>query len=189
MVRGGRGGRGDSMLGLILDLKNHLEAVFGIIALIATAWRFVIRPVWTRVQRIDAAIGSNGGSNLFEQMETIKDMLHIHASLADVIDRPSLFLSSEGEVDTVNVAFTERTGWSKDTLSRGGWRQLFARDDQDDWDEVVARRAVFRRVVTLGHLTFLLVAQPVFNGEKFLGWRAVLTPKEQPRRRMTDQPS
>lgn len=180
------GGGDHCMFGLILDLKNHLEALFGIVALLATCWRFVVRPIWTKVKRIDQAIGNNGGSSLFEQMDKIKDMLHVHASLADVIDRPSLFLSSEGEVDTVNVAFTERTGWSKETLSRGGWRQLFARDDQDDWDEIVARRAVFRRVVTLGHLVFLLVAQPVFNGDKFLGWRAVLTPKDQPRRRMSD---
>lgn len=189
MVGGLRGGSGDRMFGLILDLKNHLEAVFGLIALLAAAWRFAIRPAWRMVKRIDSAIGSNGGSSLFEQIEHLKDMLHIHASLEHVIDRPSLLLSADGEVQTVNVAFSEHTGWSVETLRRGGWRQLFARDDQDDWDEVVARQVVFSRVVTLGHLIFFLVAKPIFNGDKFLGWRAVLTPKDAPRRRAEDVPS
>lgn len=176
------------MFGLILDLKNHLEAIFGIVALLASAWRFVIRPVWMRVKRIDAAIGSNGGSSLFEQIENIKDMMQIHGSLEHVIDRPSLILSPEGEVQSANVAFTEKTGWSVDALRRGGWRQLFDRDDQEDWDQVVMRHEVFSRVVTLGHSAiYFLVAKPIFNGDKFLGWRAVLTPSELPRRRSTDQ--
>lgn len=186
MVGGVRGRSGDRMFGLIVDLKNHLEAVLGALMVIASLWRFVIRPVWRRVKRIDDAIGSNGGSSLFEQIENIKDILQVHASLADVIDRPSLFFSADGEVESVNVAFNDRTGWSIESLRRGGWRQLFARGDQDDWDEVVARQAVFQRVVTLGHSIFYLVAKPVFNGTKFLGWRAVLTPKDQPRRRVED---
>lgn len=181
MVRGRCSSGGDSMLGLILDLKNHLEAVFGIVALVATAYRFVVKPVWTRVQRIDAAIGFNGGSSLFDQIEKLN-------SLADMIDRPILFISSEGEVESVNMAFTEHTGWAIESLRRGGWRQLFGRDDQDEWDEIVQRKSVFSRDVSMRGKAYHLTAKPVVNVSKFLGWRAVLTPKDAPRRRMTDQP-
>lgn len=164
------------MFSLIIDLKNNIEAVIAIGVALATLWRFIIRPAWRFGQRMERAIGSNGGTSLFEQFEHLKDMLHIHASLEHAIDRPSLFISANGEVESVNVAFTERTGLSKDSLSWGGWRQLFTRDDQNDWDEVVARKSVFRREVILASVKFFLVANPVFNGDKFLGWRAVLTP-------------
>jgi len=172
------------MWDFLASLNTHMETIAGITVGLAGAWRYVVKPAWASMKRmettmtnVERVIGSNGGSTLFEQVEYVKDAIQIQASLADVIDRPSVFFSPDGEVESVNVAFTERTGTSLESLRRGGWRQLFGRDDQDDWDEIVERQSVFSRTVSLGGHAFSVIAKPVFNGKKFLGWRAVLTPQ------------
>lgn len=157
----------------------------GLVGLLAALWRFTLRPIWRRVKRIDAAIGFNGGSSLFEQIEHLKDIMHVNASLADAIDLPNVFIAPDGSVKMVNVAFTEATGLTIEAMRWGGWRQMFGPSDRADWDEAVKRHDMFSRRIALDGVSYYLVAKPVLNGEKFLGWRAVLR-VQVPRRRVED---
>jgi hypothetical protein len=171
------------MWDLVYKLKDHIEAVLGFITIGYSIWRWAVRPTMAILRRVEQAvinvennIGTNGGSTVFNQFESIKDTLQVTASLADVIDRPSIFFGPTGEVESINNAFTECTGWSIERLRRGGWRQLFNRDDLDYWDDTVERQAVFAHTAWLGGKSFYITAKPIFNGARFLGWRAVMTP-------------
>jgi PAS domain-containing protein len=157
---------------LLSDFKANIEAVLviagAISALGSAVWKFAILPVRSAVARIERVIGNNDGSSVFDKLEII-------ASLADVIDQPSLLLSATGEVVSVNLAFTESTGISLAALQHGGWRQLFLRTVQPDWDYSVEHHSVFTCDIPINSRPYRLVAKPMFNATKFLGWRVRLS--------------
>ena len=117
------------------------------------------------IARLEKLLGYNNGKTVF-------DYLAIISTLSDVIDQPCVVLSDNGEVEQVNPAFTEHPGLAISALQHGGWRQLFARDHQMDWDHAVAGHEVFSGDIAVHGASFHVAAKPIFNGDKFLGWRA-----------------
>lgn len=124
--------------------------------------------------RIEKVIGTNGGSTLFERLDSLEDGQQQMASIADVVREPSILFNTRGEVVSVNFAFRKVTGWSEADLQYGGWRSKLADADVDDWDDAVAHERVFERRVTLRGFASPMTAhiRPIV-GKRFVGWRGV----------------
>jgi hypothetical protein len=166
------------MSGLIFILRDNIEALVVIAGAAAAVYRFAIRPVWRGIRKsiatldnVEKLLGYNNGLTVF-------DYLSIISSLSDVIDQPSARFDEHGEAREVNPAFTEHTGLGLSSVKHGGWRQLFASTGQQEWDHAVVTHTVFVQPLQVGPRAYRVVAKPIFNGTKFLGWRARLTAVE-----------
>lgn len=156
------------MLGVILTSGQVIAALTGIVIAIGVLWKLGTKVVaWGK--KMEAIIGSNGGTSLF-------DAIVMLGSVVDLIAQPSLVVSTDGEVYSVSAPFVEATGWTFEHMAHGGFRNHLSEKDRDDWDESVQRRSTFARRVTMGKKQLDIIARPIFNQTKFLGWRMAVTP-------------
>ena len=157
-----------NVLGIILTSGQVIAALTGIAVFVGLAWR-AGRKVVTWGKKMEAIIGSNGGTSLF-------DAIVMLGSIVDLIQQPSIFCSTDGEVYSVSAPFVEATGWTYEHMAHGGFRGQMSEKDRDAWDESVQHHSTFARRVTAGRQTLDVTARPIFNQTKFLGWRVAITP-------------
>ncbi len=156
------------MLGVILTSGQVVAALTGIAIAIGVLWKLGAKLVaWGK--KMEAIIGSNGGTSLF-------DAIVMLGSVVDLIAQPSLVCSTDGEVYSVSAPFVEATGWTYEHMAHGGFRNALSEKDRDMWDESVERRSTFARRVFMGKRQLDIIARPIFNQTKFLGWRVAVTP-------------
>ncbi len=156
------------MLGIILTSGQIIAALTGIVIAVGVLWRVGAKLVaWGK--KMEAIIGSNGGTSLF-------DAIVMLGSIVDLIQQPSFVCAPDGEVYSVSAPFVEATGWTFEHMRYGGFRTRLPDDDREDWDESVKRKATFNKRVTMDGKALEVIARPVFNQSKFLGWRVAVTP-------------
>ncbi len=156
------------MLGIILTSGQVIAALTGIAIFFGVLWRLIAKLVaWGK--KMEGIIGSNGGTSLF-------DAIVMLGSIVDLIQQPSLVCAVNGEVYSVSAPFVEATGWTYEHMAHGGFRNALSEKDRDMWDESVERHATFARRVFMGKRQLDIIARPIFNQAKFLGWRVAVTP-------------
>jgi PAS domain-containing protein len=156
------------MLSVILIVKENIEAVLVVSGFIAAVWKAYAQPAKRALERIENLLGENDGGTIFDKLSVI-------SSIVDVIDTPSILLDDHGEVKSVNPAFTEMTTIGLHDLQHGGWRSVFDAPTRQEWDHAVEHKLVFQRMAQVRGQHYNIVAKPIFNGVKFLGWRVRLT--------------
>lgn len=160
-----------------------LGAIFGAVKAIN---KWVVRPVREFVARMEkaaGAIGTNGGSTIFEKLDGLEDRIVMVLAVFDGLEQALFLMDGKGSITSVNTAFTRMTGWPVERLRHGGWRLVLASEARDEWDDAVRFFGVFDREVVLMRLDGSFVrchvsARPVYSGQpakqRFIGWSGTL---------------
>lgn len=152
------------MLAFLTGVGTTVQ-VIGAIGGALAAWKWVIKPL--RIMFANIAL-----------IPTISDQLAVIGSLQDVVDDPMFITNPAGQFVSANLSCSRLLGWNVEELRQGGWRSKLDRDAQLQWDEAVEQKSLFERTLFIqtqrGRLRMRVLAKPIANGTKHLGWRGTI---------------
>jgi PAS domain-containing protein len=166
----------------LLNLGAGLLWLAAVITATITVYRYGVLPIKRFIERQDrlaASIGENGNETLFQTVHDLSDRMAMLQAHIDADDQLTFRLQPDGRVDYVSPAFARFTGWSLEYFQRHDFRDLLDWNAKTKWDEAIRRRNAFSQSCSLKtargrEIRAPLQANPVPNGEKFLGWCCAL---------------
>lgn len=171
------------MLAGLLTLGQIVAALTAIAVFLFGFYRWVVKPLMEIMKRVEAVIGSNGGSTLFQKLDGLEDRILMMFAAFDGLNQAMFMCDQDGEIASVNAAFMKLTGWPADRMKHGGFRNVMASTDRQEWDDAVQQTAIFDksdvriRTSESDVLHANIMARPVFNGERLIGWCGSVNPQ------------